>query len=400
MSYVPRELETQLKAAARNFPAVILTGPRQSGKTTLLKRLFLKTHAYVSFDNPGIRLMAAKEPGLFLENYKPPLIIDEIQYAPQVLSYLKSIIDKERKTNGRFILTGSQLFPLMAGVSESLAGRAAVFTLLSFSMRELSRGRNDFSLKRLKRSLFSGGFPDAALHAPKSLNAWFSSYIQTYLERDVRQLRQVGDLSDFQRFLQLIAALNGQILNLSSVSGDLGVAVNTVKAWVSILEASGQIFLLKPFYINKGKRLVKNPKLYFLDTGLLNYLLGLESPEQVLKGPMAGRILETAVLGEIVRGAYNSGHLPRVYYWRTSYGEEVDFVIEEKTKLVPVEVKLSANINESAAKAVSSFSHLFSDRVDEGLVVSFSDDNFRLADKIRAVSFSDFLLLNKKNRTR
>jgi hypothetical protein len=391
MKYILRALETQLKTAARHFPAVILTGPRQSGKTTLLKHLFLKTHAYVSLDNPDIRLMAIKEPGLFFENYKPPLIIDEIQYAPRILSYLKIIIDKERKANGNFILTGSQLFPLMAGVSESLAGRAAVFTLLSFSLRERSRGNNDFGLNRLKRLLFSGGFPDAALYAPKLLNAWFSSYIQTYLERDVRQLRQVGDLSDFQRFLQLIAAVNGQILNLSSVSRDLGVAVNTIRAWVSILEASGQIFLLKPFYINKGKRLVKNPKLYFLDTGLLNYLLGLESSEQVFKGPMSGQMLETAVLGEIVRRAYNIGQLPRVYYWRTSYGEEVDFVIEEKARLVPVEVKLSANINEAAAKAAVSFSDLFSEKVDKGFVVSFSDVNLRLTGKIQAVSFSDFV---------
>lgn len=393
--YVRREMELVLKETVKQFPALIVTGPRQSGKTTLLKHLFARSHRYVSMDNPDLRLMAKDEPGLFLENYPPPVIIDEIQYAPGIFSHIKLLIDRDRQKSGRFILTGSQIFPMMAGVSESLAGRTAVFTLLPFSLREAVSKNRLLNLVNLKRKVLSGGFPEVVLKKNINQEVWFAGYLQTYLERDVRQLRAVGDLTDFQRFLQLLAAVNGQTVNLSNLSRDLGMAVNTIKAWISVLEASGQIMLIKPFYLNKGKRLVKSPKVYFLDTGLLCYLTGITSVEQIFKGPMSGQLLETMVLGEVIKYFCNQGKVPRVYWWRTSYGEEVDFIIEHKGKLIPLEVKISARATREMIKGLLSFRKLFSDKIGPGYLVNLARERTIPGRGITALPFSDFIQMGR-----
>ncbi|MCK4325427.1 ATP-binding protein [bacterium] len=390
-AYINRDMEKVLKTSSRQFPSVIVTGPRQSGKTTLVKHLFSRSHRYVSMDNPDLRLMATDEPELFFENYPPPVIIDEVQYTPQIFSYIKLLIDKNRKDCGQFILTGSQLFPLMAKVGDSLAGRIAVFTLLSFSFREQFGRRAALTVNTLKKRILTGGLPEVILGRGMDLEVWFGSYLQTYLERDVRQLRQIGSLGDFQRFLQLVAAFNGQALNLSGISRDLGVTVNTIKAWVSILEASGQIVLIKPFYRNKGKRIVKRPRIYFLDTGLLCYLTGITDIKQIFRGPLSGQLLETVVAGEIIRNFYNRGRIPRIFWWRTSYGDEVDFVVEDKGKILPVEVKTSSKVNKQMARGLISFCRLFPEMIDRALLVNLSREKMILDKKITSVPFTDFI---------
>lgn len=393
--YISRDIEKILTSSIKMFPSVIVTGPRQSGKTTLLKHLFSKTHSYVSMDNPDLRLMAINETELFFKNYKPPIIIDEVQYVTRIFSYIKMLIDKDRHKFGQFILTGSQLFPLMANVGESLAGRIGVFTLLPFSIEEQINKNKPFDDDMLKRFALRGGFPEVTLNKAMNPELWFAGYLQTYLERDVRQLRQIGSLVDFQRFLQLIAAFNGQAVNLSGLSRDLGVAINTIKAWLSILEASGQIILIKPFYLNKGKRIIKSPKIYFLDTGLLCYLSGISSINQIFKGPLSGQLFETVVVCEIVKRFYNNGKIPKIYWWRTSYGEEVDFVIEDKGKIIPIEVKLSANINMEIAKGLINFYNAFSDKIERGFLINLSQDKIKFNDKIESISFIDFVKLQE-----
>lgn len=391
MEYVKREIEKAVKEAAKQFPSIIITGPRQSGKTTLLKHLFLNTHKYVSLDNPDVRLMANQEPRLFLENYKPPIIIDEIQYAPELFHFLKIEIDNNRYKKGQFLLTGSQSFPLMAKVGESLAGRIAVFTLLSFSIEEQSRGKEKLTYETLKTKILKGGFPEVTLNKNIDTKLWFNSYLQTYLERDIRQIREIGSLIDYQRFLELLAAFNGQVLRLSEISRDLGIAVNTVKAWISILEATHQIILIKPFYKNKGKRLIKSPKIYFLDTGILCYLNGIVNKDQIFKGPFAGRLFENVVLAEIIRKFYNNADIPRVYWWRTSYGEEIDFIIEREGKIYPLEVKMTSRVNKELISNLSAFSNLFADDVKKSILVSLASEKVVMDKKTEICPFGQFI---------
>ncbi|HDK17525.1 MAG TPA: GTP-binding protein, partial [Nitrospirae bacterium] len=263
--YVHREIEGPLKALIRQFPAVALTGPRQSGKSTLLKKIFGKTHRYISFDEPLTRQRAVSDPELFLDNIEEPVIFDEIQYAPELLSHLKILIDNDRNKRGRFILTGSQQFNLMKNLSDTLAGRIGLLTLLPFSKQE--KNRIPSMKKKLKNTqkfftdaCLRSSFPEVSVHPGMDFEAWCGSYIQTYLERDIRTTYNIGSLREFQKFMQLLAARCSQFLNLNSLSGELGVAVNTIKKWISVLEAGQLIYLLNPYYRNLGKRIIKRPK--------------------------------------------------------------------------------------------------------------------------------------------
>ncbi len=365
-SYLPRTIEPVIQKAVGEFPAVVLVGPRQSGKTTLLNKLFGKTHQIISLEPPDVRAAAAADPRGFLALYPPPVVFDEVQYVPELLPYIKEVIDANRSHAGAFILTGSQNLLLMQQVSESLAGRAAVLKLLPLSRHELlgqpqrplpwDGGQGEpLDTAKIWPEILRGYYPEVANNPQRDARMWLASYVQTYLERDVRNLRNVGDLTLFQTFLRALAARSAQILNLSDLARDVGVSVNTAKEWLSILEASFQILILRPYYANIGKRLIKSPKVYFLDTGLLCYLVGLREVEHAMSGPMGGAIFENLVVAEIYKQSLHQGIEPAMYFWRTANGNEVDIVIERFNELLPIEVKLSATPRADMAKEIHSF---------------------------------------------
>lgn len=403
MSYIERAIESVLRKAVREFPAVVLTGPRQSGKTTVLKHLFRNLYCYVSLEPPDVRAAAATDPRGFLAAYPPPVIYDEVQYAPELLPYIKEHIDAHRDISGQYLLTGSQNILMTEHITESLAGRAAMLKLLPLSYREILGFPNaalpweNTTLTerpstpdlQMWRHFLRGGYPELAAHPERDIALWHSSYIQTYLERDIRTLRQVGDLTTFQNFLRALASRNGQLLNLTDIARDLGVAVNTAKAWISVLEATFQILVLRPYFGNINKRLVKSPKIYFTDLGTLCYLTGLKDPEHAAKGPMGGAIFETAILMEIVKTILNRGQEPQVYFWRTATGVEVDIIVDSEGKLIPLEVKLSATPRPAMADGIKVFHRDFPSKMAPGYVITSGDIRLPLGKNISALPFTD-----------
>ena len=403
--YIHRSLEAIVKRAAREFPALVLTGPRQSGKTTLLRRLFDPTHGYASLEPPDVRAAAVADPRGFLDLNPPPVILDEIQYAPDLLPYIKERIDQNRSGRGQYLLTGSQNLLLMERVSESLAGRTGTLRLLPLSQAEASgsasarmpweisgpkqkQRRMHPSSTQMWLNLIRGSYPELVKEPNRDLGLWHASYMQTYLERDVRTLRHVGDLTLFQNFLRALAARSAQLLNLADLARDLGVAVNTTKAWLSVLEATHQVIVLRPYFANIGKRLVKTPKIYFTDTGTLCYLVGLKNPEHAASGPMGGAIFETAVVSELVKRLWHRGEEPRIYFWRTSAGTEVDILLEMGDKLLPIEVKASATPRPSMASSIVTFKRDFAGKAATGYVIHTGDTVLPLAPDVVSLPFA------------
>ena len=402
--YLIRSLEPVLERAAKDFPAVVLTGPRQSGKTTLLKHLFGKTHHHVSLELPDVRAAALADPRGFLAVHPPPVIFDEIQYCPDLLMYVKEVIDAHRSRRGQYLLTGSQNMLLLERVTESLAGRAAILRLLPLSFRETlgtpealmpwenhRRKRSvHLSIESLWHQLLRGSYPELAVEPERGFKLWHGSYMQTYIERDIRLVRQIGDLAVFQNFLRSLAARSGQLINLSDISRDLGAAVNTLKIWLSVLEASHQVVVLRPYFANVGKRLVKTPKVYFTDTGTLCYLSGLKDPDHAAAGPLAGAIFETAVLTEIIKTFVHRGDEPEVYFWRTSTGSEVDFIVQVEGRLIPIEVKLSATLHPSMAGSIVAFQKDIGAKADSGFVIHPGDNRLPLSARVMGIPFSEW----------
>ncbi len=337
---IGRTLSDKLQEQHRHYPVVALVGPRQSGKTTLVRELF-KDKPYVNLEDIENRDFAQKDPKGFLATYPRGAVIDEVQRVPDLLSYIQVEVD-EKGENGRYILTGSQNFLLMERISQSLAGRVALLTLLPLSLAELQSARR--STTNLAETLFQGSYPKIFHEKGIDVRSYYANYTQTYIERDVRLIRNVPDLSTFRSFLLLCAARTGQLLNISSLANDAGISHATAKQWLSLLEMSFVIFLLRPHHANYGKRVVKMPKLYFYDTGLLCHLLDIAQASQVTSHYLLGGIFESYIISECIKYRYNAGLEPNVFFWRDKLGNEVDLLIENAGFITPVEIKSGATI--------------------------------------------------------
>ena len=335
--WIERKIESLIFQAFEQFPALLLTGLRQVGKTSLLKKMFPNA-SYITLDLPANQLAAATNTLDFITRFTTPLIIDEIQYVPQLFQGLKIAIDKNRK-NSQYVLTGSQNFSLMQGVSESLAGRCAILQLYPLSFFEVSK---DINISQ-NEFIFLGGFPELYT-SPKNYNLWYSSYVATYLERDVRNVLKVTDLREFNLFLRACALGISNLLSYTDLARDIGVSVNTAKKWLSILTTLGAVYLVEPYYANRGKRIIKSPKIYFTDTGLASFLCGFEHAQQLQNSSMAGHFFENYIANEIMKHYSFFGKRQNLYYWRDIYGKEVDFIVEHASgKIIAIECKLTEN---------------------------------------------------------
>ncbi len=393
--YVPRKIEPVIGKLIRQFPAVALTGPRQSGKSTLLRENYPQ-YKYVTFDDPLIREQALTDANWFLDNAGEKVIVDEIQYVPELLSYLKIRIDRDRNQRGRFLLTGSQQFPLIKNLGDSLAGRIGLLELLPFGMPEKKNipgwvftTPTDYFV----HACLKGDFPEIAVHKEMDSHIWYAGYLQTYLERDIRSIYNVGSLRDFQQFLKLLAARCSQVLNLSKLAGDIGVSVNTIKRWVSLLEASRIIYLLAPYYGNMGKRITKMPKVYFIDGGLVCYLTGLKSREHLLNGPMAGALFENFCVQETIKVFLNRAERPPLYYLRTHNNLEVDLLIETGAQtLIPIEIKLTKTPKTTMAENIDKIRNILPKvRFQNGKILSLSESNLPLTTHASVQILDDYL---------
>jgi len=390
--YVPRLLSSAFRQAVRQFPAVLLTGPRQSGKTTFLLHEMRGRAEYATFDDPAERRFAAIDPNGFLDRFAgKAAILDEIQYVPELLPYLKMRIDADRRAAGRWVLTGSQHFHLMKNVGESLAGRVAILELLPFSALETKTGST-----KLESVLWNGAYPEPALF-PRKRDLWVRSYIKTYVERDVRQLQNIRDLRPFEQFLGLCAANHGKTFNTASLSRDCGVSLPTVKAWGGILEASYLVHLLPPYFRNYGKRIVKTPKLFFLDPAIACDLTRQPDAHSALAGPLGGALLEGLVVGEAVKIFAMLGRKPDIFFWRAHDGLEVDLIVQAGPALHPVEVKLTATPSAQHIEPMDRFRALAgADQVGPGILVCRAKKEVPLPGGHRAIPWSLFPAWLKK----
>jgi predicted AAA+ superfamily ATPase len=369
--YLERTLSKVVAEVTKHFPVVLITGPRQVGKTTLFERCMEPSRTYISLDDLQLRALANNDPPLFLQTFRPPLLIDEIQYAPELFPYIKMAVDTAR-LKGMFWLTGSQQFNMMKNVSESLAGRVAVLELQGLSQAEkygyaatpflpgalTPDNRKVVDLLSLYELILRGSYPELYVAATMSRNLFYSSYLKTYIERDIRQWIHVTDEHRFLTFVKTAAARTGQLLNYNDMAKEVGASVNTIKSWVSALETSGLIFLLPPYHSNLTNRAVKTPKLYFADTGLCCYLSGWDAAATLSNGAMSGAILETYVISEILKGYRHNGQTVTACFYRDKDKKEIDLLIERNGWLYPIEIKRTASPKPDDVKHFSALSRL------------------------------------------
>ncbi len=362
MVLTPRKLAGVLEKAARHYPALVVTGPRRAGKTTLFRRTFPRAE-YILLEDPDIQARVRSDPRAFLEGLRPPVIFDEIQNVPELFDYVRTLIDAKPRRMGQWLFTGSQEAPLMQGITESMAGRAAILQLLPFSLSETP-----------KVSLLYGGFPEV-LARPKARALWFSSYLQTYLERDVRAIANVRDLVTFRRFLSLLASRHGQVLNKTDLAAPLGVSVPTIGEWLHILEMTGQVIVVPPYFENFGKRLIKSSKVYWADSGMACYLLGITSQSELERSPFLGALFEGFVAAEILKSQVNRGERKELYFFRDQQGLEVDFLIPRPNAgLWPVEAKASKTVRPAMAAPLVSLQKALGDRAKRLILVHRKSD--------------------------
>ena len=400
--YIKRTIEKSIERANKFFPVVLVTGPRQVGKTTVLQNCETQPRTYVSLDTLENRELAKNDPTLFLQRYPAPVLIDEIQYAPELFPYIKASVDKEKKS-GMYWLTGSQQFHLMKNVSESLAGRVGILQLEGLSQNE-KNGHPDVppflpteeyiktkvhsaaetDLLKIYELIWKGSYPKLY---PADSDYWavfYESYMQTYIERDIKALSAVGNELDFVKFMRALAARTGEMLNYSELANDVGVSQPTIKSWLSILQASGLVYILRPYYNNVGNRFIKTPKVYFMDTGLACYLTGWKTPEVLESGAMSGNMFETYVVSEIIKSYWHNGKQPDIYYYRDKDKREIDVLLHENGTLYPIEIKKKSNPDKGDIKAFNVIEPLKQKR-GSGAVVCMAPTHLPLTDDVNII---------------
>ena len=399
MKYYRRSIEQVINEYKEQFPILLLTGPRQVGKSTLFKELFRTEYKYFSLDDPILKEQIVNDPRLFLKNNPEKLIIDEVQYAPSIFPYLKMKVDENRE-DGMYLMTGSQAFVLMKNVSETLAGRVGILELQGISLREqfdiefnrpfipndeyiAEREKNMIEYTNLWQRIHRGYMPELIFNDKKKWEFFYSSYVQTYIERDVRDLINISDESKFLKFMISLASRSGELLNYVAVANEVGISNETVKRWVSVLRTSRIIYLLEPYYNNHLKRVIKTPKIYFMDVGLLAYLTKWPTPETLANGAKAGNIFETFIISEIVKSYLNAGIInPPLYFYRDKDKKEIDLIIEEAERIYPIEIKMSASPNKEMAKNFSVLKRKIDKEIGTGIIICQYDNKVYLSEDI------------------
>ncbi len=379
---IKRHIEPEFLQLLGEYPIVTILGPRQAGKTTLARQL-LPDYAYVNLEHPETRAFAQDDPKAFLAQYPGKVIFDEIQRLPELLSYLQVAVDNQRE-NGRYVLTGSHQLALREAIAQSLAGRTAILHLLPFSIAELVD--NDLGFVNAEDYLYQGFLPRIYDQQQRPSTA-YANYYQTYVERDVRQLINLKDVAQFQKFMKLVAGRVGQLMDYSSLAGDVGVSATTIKHWLSILEASFILYKLPPYFENFGKRVIKTPKYYFIDTGLLCFLLSIENPQQVARDPLIGQLFENLVVIDVLKNFYNKGKLDNLYFFRDSNGIEADLLLQQGRQLMPIEIKSSSTYKPELLKGLKRIMELSPQMANAHLV--YSGDAMQFSNGINAVRFDE-----------